>query len=472
MFSSFAEFSFRPASQKALVALGIDSPTPIQAAALQPLLDGRDVIGQARTGSGKTLAFALPLIETIDWAAPGVQALILVPTRELAVQVAGVIAQLIGDPRSAPVLLFGGRPFGPQVSALRTARIVVGTPGRTLDHLRQETLNLRHVRYLVLDEADEMLDRGFAPDVERIMRSAPRNAQKALFSATIAEWVHEISARHLDDPMTIRVDGDRLPDDSSVSELIYKVSMDQKQAVLETLLDRRGRGSVVVFGRTKHGVQKLGKRLVAKGFPVAVLQGNLSQNARDRAMAEFRAGRAPILVATNVAARGIDVTDIELVINYELPENASLFTHRIGRTGRMGREGEAITLLSPSEQAQWRKIERELGRKIATAVWDEPVSERPYIQEIVNHVPNPPRSVAQPKRTERRPEHGGRGSSGSRNGTGYAQAEPGKRVARTSASPVSDNTEQQRRPRPQSVAGAGGAESSPRPARRRWDNAR
>ncbi|HEX3247179.1 MAG TPA: DEAD/DEAH box helicase [Chloroflexota bacterium] len=381
MYSSFSHFSFRPSSRKALEALGFDTPTPVQAATLGPLLEGRDVIGQARTGSGKTLAFALPLMERIDWTESAVQALVLVPTRELAVQVAGVIEQLISQPRATPALLFGGRPFGPQVAALRSARIVVGTPGRTLDHLRQETLGLRHVRYLVLDEADEMLDRGFAPDVERIMRSAPRSAQKALFSATIADWVHEISARHLTDPLTLRVDGDRAHDDASVSELIYRMPLDQKQAVLETLLDRRGRGSVIVFGRTKHGVQKLGKRLAAKGFPVAVLQGNLSQNARDRAMADFRAGRTPILVATNVAARGIDVTDIELVINYELPENASLFTHRIGRTGRMGREGEAITLLSPTEQLQWRKIERELGRKIATENWDEPVAQRPEVQQ-------------------------------------------------------------------------------------------
>jgi ATP-dependent RNA helicase DeaD len=375
LYSSFSDFSFRPSSRKALVALGFDTPTPVQAAAIGPLLEGRDVIGQARTGSGKTLAFALPLMERIDWTEPGIQALVLVPTRELAVQVAGVIDQLVSRQGSGPALLFGGRPFGPQASALRSARIVVGTPGRTLDHLRQETLTLRRVRYLVLDEADEMLDRGFAPDVERILRSTPKTAQKALFSATIADWVHEMSARYLHDPLTISVDGDRAHDDGSVSELIYQVPAEDKQAALETLLDRRGSGSVVVFGRTKHGVQKLGKRLAAKGFPVAVLQGNLSQNARDRAMSDFRAGRAPILVATNVAARGIDVTDVELVINYELPENASLFTHRVGRTGRMGREGEAITLLSPGEHAHWRKIERDLGRKIKTRVWDEPLAE-------------------------------------------------------------------------------------------------
>jgi ATP-dependent RNA helicase DeaD len=391
LYSSFADFSFRPSSRKALTALGFDTPTPVQAAAIGPLLEGRDVIGQARTGSGKTLAFALPLMERIDWTEPGVQALVLVPTRELAVQVAGVIDQLVNRPGSGPVLLFGGRPFGPQVAALRSGRVVVGTPGRTLDHLRQETLSLRHVRYLILDEADEMLDRGFAPDVERILRSIPKTAQKALFSATIAEWVHDISARYLHDPLTVSVDGNRQPDDSSISELIYQVPQEDKQAALETLLDRRGNGSVVVFGRTKHGVQKLGKRLAAKGFPVAILQGNLSQNARDRAMSDFRAGRAPILIATNVAARGIDVTDVELVINYELPENASLFTHRVGRTGRMGREGEAITLISPSEQAQWRKIERDLGRKIKTRVWDEPLPDQANVREPMKVKPAPQR---------------------------------------------------------------------------------
>jgi ATP-dependent RNA helicase DeaD len=428
------------------------------------LLEGRDVIGQARTGSGKTLAFALPLMERIDWTEPGVQALVLVPTRELAVQVAGVLEQLMGQPRSAPALLFGGRPFGPQVAALRTARIVVATPGRTLDHLRQETLSLRHVRYLVLDEADEMLDRGFAPDVERVLRSVPKTAQKALFSATIASWVHEISARYLHDPLTVRVDGDRAHDESTVSELIYQMPLDQKQAVLETLLDRRGEGSVVVFGRTKHGVQKLGKRLAAKGFPVAVLQGNLSQNARDRAMADFRSGRTPILVATNVAARGIDVSDIELVINYELPENASLFTHRVGRTGRMGREGEALTLLSPGEQAQWRKIEKDLGRKIAMAVWDEPVSEFPVIHEPIRTTPNPPRSDD----SARRSRESARKFAG---GSVARTAQRAQTRADGSSGANRENTQEQqpRRRQPLQVAAASPA---PRANRRRWRKAR
>jgi len=374
--------------------MGITDPTPIQSAALPPLLEGRDVIGQARTGSGKTIAFALPLLERMRGASAGVQALVLTPTRELAVQVAGVIEALAGRSGPRVALLYGGRSHSQQVATLRAgAQIVVGTPGRTLDHLRRGDLNPRGLRYVVIDEADEMLDRGFAPDVERILGYAPRERQTALFSATIADWVHTIAAKHLRTPLTIKID--RSPEEAapSVEQLVYQVPEGQKDAVLSTLLDRRGEGSVVVFGRTKHGVKKLGRRLEAQGFPVAVLQGNLSQNARDRAMEDFRSGRLPILLATNVAARGIDVTNIERVINYELPESAELFTHRIGRTGRMGRAGEAITLISPADAVQWRRLERELGRRLPTRSWDEPLPEvtaRSAADPHSGYAPHPP----------------------------------------------------------------------------------
>jgi ATP-dependent RNA helicase DeaD len=353
----------------------IVTPTPIQAAALGPLIDGRDVIGQARTGSGKTLAFALPLLERVEPRLPAVQALVLVPTRELAIQVAGVIEQLAGPGGPRVLLLYGGRPLGAQLSALRGgAQVVVGTPGRTLDHLRRGSLSLRQVRFLVLDEADEMLDRGFAPDVERILSHAPAERQTALFSATVAEWVHDVASRHLKQPLSIRAESPAEQADSTVDELVYQVPEGQKLAVLETLLRQRGDGALMVFGRTKHGVKKLGARLAAGGHPVATLQGNLSQNARDRAMEAFRDGRLPVLVATNVAARGIDVSNVERVINYELPESPELFTHRIGRTGRMGRRGEAITLIAPSEMPQWRRLERALGRRLPLRDWREPAS--------------------------------------------------------------------------------------------------
>lgn len=423
MTESFSSFALRPASRQALTDSGITTPTPIQSATLAPLLAGRDVIGQARTGSGKTLAFALPLLEQVDRSVGGVQALVLVPTRELAAQVAGVIADLAG--RSGPrlVQLYGGKPLRPQIAALRAgAQIVVGTPGRTLDHLGQGTLSLRQVRYLVLDEADEMLDRGFAPDVERILSHAPRSRQTMLFSATIGDWVQKVAARHLDNPLSVRVDP--LPEQAapSVDHVVYEVPDGQKQAVLETLLDRRGEGAVLVFGRTKHGIKKLGARLAAKGFPVAVLQGNLSQNARDRAMEAFRAGRLPILVATNVAARGIDVSNIERVINYELPDSAELFTHRTGRTGRMGRAGEAITLVSQSEAAEWSKLERELGRRLPKKVWDEPLLGAPDRSEIVRpQRASHPAGRSAPRSDDQRRRRWPQADAQKSTGTGYRE---------------------------------------------------
>lgn len=418
----FSSFALRPSSREALAASGMTTPTEIQSAALPHLLAGRDVIGQARTGSGKTLAFALPLLERVDSNLRAVQAIVLVPTRELVVQVAGVIQGLAG--RSGPRIaqLYGGKPFGPQSSSLRSgAQVAVGTPGRTLDHLRQGTLNLQQVRYLVLDEADEMLDHGFAPDVERIVDYAPRTRQTAMFSATIGEWVHKMAARHLDNPLSVRVDPKPNQVAPSVEQLVYEVPDGQKQAVLQTLLDRRGDGSVVIFGRTKHGIKKLGARLAEKGFPVATLQGNLSQSARDRAMESFRSGKLPILVATNVAARGIDVSDIECVINYELPESAELFLHRIGRTGRMDRPGAAITLVSDSEASEWSKLERELGRRIERRVWEEPLLSAPDHSELSKprrgRGPVPGRNSDEPARRAPRPmpqKSAGSGASDSR----------------------------------------------------------
>ncbi|MCJ7509991.1 MAG: DEAD/DEAH box helicase, partial [Dehalococcoidia bacterium] len=323
----------------------IDTPTPIQEQAIPLLLARRDVIGQAYTGSGKTLAFGLPLMERCDPHQRQVQALVLTPTRELAHQVGGVLAELGRRAGLNVALLYGGRAFGPQEMALnKGAQIVVGTPGRVLDHLRRRTLRLEQVRMLVVDEADEMLDLGFAPDVERILAMTPRSRQTALFSATTPPWVHTIAARHLVEPavITSAVSEEVEPD---IDHVVIEVWQGDKFQVLRQLLDESTNGATLVFGRTKHGVRNLGSRLEAAGYRVAVLQGNLSQGERDRALDSFRSGRVAILVATNVAARGLDVLSIERVINYELPETADLFTHRVGRTGRMGRSGRAITLI-------------------------------------------------------------------------------------------------------------------------------
>ncbi len=367
--TTFDTFSLRPESLAALAAMAVTTPTPIQAAALPELLAGRDLIGQARTGSGKTLAFALPLAERLDERRRECQALVLVPTRELAAQVAGVLRALTEARRLNLVLLVGGAAAGPQQQAIRRgAQVAVGTPGRVLDHLRQGTLRLDALRLLVLDEADEMLDRGFAPDVERIIATTNPARQTALFSATVPAWVDGVAAKHLRRPVTVRVDAVAQPV-AHVPHAVYDVPAGGKPAALRALLDDAKDGSTLVFGRTKHGVRRLAKQLAALGYPVAALQGNLSQNARDRVMAEFRSGATPILIATNVAARGLDVDHVARVINVELPETAALLTHRVGRTGRMNRTGEAITLLAPEDEPKWRTLLRELPRPPLRRPW-------------------------------------------------------------------------------------------------------
>jgi ATP-dependent RNA helicase DeaD len=366
--TSFAHFDLQSDLHRALEAQGLQRPTPIQARAIPALLAGQDVIGQARTGSGKTLAFILPLLEQADPHVRAVQALVLVPTRELAIQVGTVLAPLAGTRRLRHTLLYGGRSLGPEQRALHTAQIVVGTPGRTLDHLRQGNLSLNRLSMFVLDEADEMLDRGFAPDVERILAHAPRTRQTALFSATLPEWVAGIAARHVQNAVTIEIDANTaVPPE--IEHVLYDVESAAKLDALRTLLDRRGDEAVIVFGRTKRGVKKLAQRLEALGYPAAALQGNLSQNARERVMAGFRSGAVPILLATNVAARGLDVPEVGQVINYELPESAEWFTHRVGRTGRMGRAGRSITFLTPEDGAKWRQFEKLLGRRLERRQW-------------------------------------------------------------------------------------------------------
>lgn len=443
---SFAAFRLRPAVQAVLQAMGIHTPTPIQTRAIPALLDGRDLIGQARTGSGKTLAFGLPLVERCDPGVPVVQALVLVPTRELAIQVGEVVGKLASARRLRLVLLYGGRSLLPERQQLRRgAQIVVGTPGRTLDHLRQGNLALRDLRVFILDEADEMLDRGFAPDVERILAATPTARQTALFSATVPAWVTTTAARHLRSPEIVRVDPEAQPP-AEIEHVVYEVEPGAKLAALRTLLDERDEAPLIVFGRTKHGVKKLAKQLSGLGYPVAALQGNLSQNARERVMADFRSGRVPILLATNVAARGLDIEGIGQVINYELPESAELFTHRVGRTGRMGRRGEAITFVTADDAAKWRQIERALGRALPRRTWGDgvPPAQRPATPAR----PIPPR--------DERPLR----AAGSPRGFVEAAAAP---------KPLRPQTERWRRGRPGAQppahpAGAGGARRQLRPA--------
>ena len=368
----FQEMALNTATRTAIAKMGISKPTPIQEKSIPHLLAGRDLIGQARTGSGKTLAFAVPLAELCDPTLRRVQALVLAPTRELAIQVASVTETVAASQRVRVTSLYGGRSPRPEHAALRNgAQVVIGTPGRTLDHLRQGNLDLRSVSFLVLDEADEMLDKGFAHDVEAILGRTPSKRQTALFSATMPPWVANTAQKHLRDPVRVEIDSDlrTLP---TVQHIVYSIEKHDKIQALRALLDERGEDPILVFGRTKHGVRKLAKQLDALGYPVGALQGNLKQNARERVMKDFRSGAAPILVATNVAARGLDVEGIGQVINYDLPDSQQLFTHRVGRTGRMGRAGEAITFIMPEEERKWREIERGLGRRFARRPWRAP----------------------------------------------------------------------------------------------------
>ena len=365
----FSGMPLKAATKAAISRMNISRPTPIQEKAIPHLMAGRDLIGQARTGSGKTLAFAVPLAERCDPSLRQVQALVLLPTRELAIQVAGVVEALASSQQIRVALLYGGRPLRSEYAALRKGpQVVVGTPGRTLDHLRQGTLDLASVRFLVLDEADEMLDRGFAPDVESIIRRVPSDRQTALLSATMPEWVAQTAAKHLHRPVTVEVDAG-LQAPPTIEHLVYTVKKSDKMEALRTLLDGRDGTPIIVFLKTKHGVKKLARRLDSLDYPVGALQGNLSQNARERVMKDFRSGAASVLVATNVAARGLDFEGIGQVINYDLPDSEKLFTHRVGRTGRMGRSGEAVTFITVEDERKWNEIERGLGRRFTKKPW-------------------------------------------------------------------------------------------------------
>jgi ATP-dependent RNA helicase DeaD len=356
----FSEMSLSPALAQALKAMAFEKPTPIQAQAIPPAVEGRDVIGCAQTGTGKTAAFCIPLISRLERHS-FLSALILVPTREIAAQIEKVLSLLTqGQPTLRPVLLIGGKSMDPQRRQLsRRPRIIVATPGRLVDHLRQGSVRLESAGLLVLDEADRMLDMGFAPDLNRILQYLPPNRQTLLFTATLAPEVEKLALRLLRKPVQIKVGTVSRPI-AKIRQSVLETDQKQKSDVLLDELNRRD-GSVLIFTRTKRRTDKLAKFLDSYGHDVARLHGDRSQAQRTAALDGFRSGKVRILVATDVAARGIDVPHISHVINFDLPSVPEDYVHRIGRTARNGAGGEAVSFITPEDRQQWRAIQKVIG---------------------------------------------------------------------------------------------------------------
>jgi ATP-dependent RNA helicase RhlE len=361
---SFSAFPFDPRVAAGITACGYDTPMPIQAQAIPPALAGRDVLGLAQTGTGKTAAYALPILNRLVGGPRGaLRTLVLAPTRELAEQIRGAFHDLGARTRLRTSAIYGGVGMGRQVDALRRGTdIVVACPGRLLDHIRQRTIDLRRLEVLVLDEADMMLDMGFLPDVRRILEHVPARRQSLLFSATMPAEIRSLAGELLRDPATLKIRHSAPAE--TVSHAFYPVAAHHKTALLFEILSRTPTGSVLVFTRTKHRAKRLGEQLAREGHRAASLQGNLSQAARQAALNGFREGRYRILVATDIAARGIDVSRVSQVINFDMPATADAYTHRIGRTGRAGRSGAALTLVTREDAAMVREIERVLGSPV------------------------------------------------------------------------------------------------------------
>jgi ATP-dependent RNA helicase DeaD len=387
MTKTFAELGLSEQTQRALRDVGYEAPSPIQEQAIPPLLEGRDVIGQAQTGTGKTAAFGLPIMEYIDAEDSEVQALVLTPTRELCIQVTQAL-RAYGTHRGVDVVaVFGGAPIRTQQAQLRAGgHVVVGTVGRVLDLISRHSLVLHDCRFVVLDEADEMLDLGFLEDVERILSMTPSGRQTALFSATMPPPIAKLADAYLYDPVVVKVKAATLTIDTVAQFQLPVDAKDKAEKLVEVLRAEMSSGGddnqTIVFVRTKVRCDQLFRTLRDRGMNVRALHGDMSQGSRDGVMLAFKGGRVPILVATDVAARGLDISTVTHVINYDVPTSPDTYVHRIGRTGRVGRSGRAITFVEDRQKRELEAIERHIGTSIAP--WQKgavgaptPVSERP-----------------------------------------------------------------------------------------------
>ncbi len=368
----FAALGLDPRIVEALTALGYEEPTPIQQETIPPLIAGRDLLGQAATGTGKTAAFALPILQRLvsEGRTEGALAVVLVPTRELAMQVSEAVHRYGKALGVRVVPLYGGQPIGRQLFAMRSGvDVVVATPGRALDHLRRGSLAMANVRVVVLDEADEMLDMGFAEDIEAVLQQAPATRQTVLFSATMPSRIEAIAKRNQRDPVRIRIAkaAPKAGEAPKVRQLAYLLARNAKMSALGRILDVESPTAAIVFCRTRTEVDELAETLNARGYPSEALHGGLTQEQRDKVMKRLRAGASDLLIATDVAARGLDIERLTHVINYDLPNAPEAYVHRIGRVGRAGREGVAITLVEPREHYQLRNIERLTRAKVEIA---------------------------------------------------------------------------------------------------------
>jgi ATP-dependent RNA helicase DeaD len=366
--TTFADLQIHPAVLRAVADVGYESPSAIQAATIPAMMAGSDVVGLAQTGTGKTAAFAIPILSKIDTSSTATQALVLAPTRELALQVAEAIGRYGAHlPRLNVLPIYGGQSYGVQLAGLRRgAQVVVGTPGRVIDHLGRGTLDLSHVDYLVLDEADEMLAMGFSEDVERILADTPEYKQVALFSATMPRAIRAITSKYQHDPVEVTVQA-KTATAENISQRYIEVAGPRKMDALTRVLEVETFEAMIVFVRTKQATEEVADRLRARGFSAAAINGDIPQTQRERTIGALRDGSIDILVATDVAARGLDVERISHVLNYDIPQDAESYVHRIGRTGRAGRSGSALLFVSPRERHLLRLIEKIARQKIPEA---------------------------------------------------------------------------------------------------------
>jgi ATP-dependent RNA helicase DeaD len=380
--TAFSELGLSPEIQRTLEELGYTDPTPIQEQAIPELLAGHDVIGQAQTGTGKTAAFGLPLLEYLDPGSDETQAIVLTPTRELCIQVTQALRAYAEHLPVEVVAVFGGAPIRSQQAQLRAgAHVVVATVGRMMDLMSRRSLVLTSARYVILDEADEMLDLGFIEDVEKILRMCPNGRQTGLFSATMPPPIKRLAETYMYDPVTIRITPKKLTVDA-IEQAFLEVPAREKASKLVELLRAEEPEQAIVFCRTKIGAARLERNLKDRGLDVKALHGDLSQGQRDGVMISFKEHRVRLLVATDIAARGLDIEHVTHVINYDVPDTTEAYVHRIGRTGRVGRTGRAITLVTPSQRKEIPRIEREA--KVSIGAWERP-------EERLEHAPRPRR---------------------------------------------------------------------------------